>query len=255
VSGTVLKGGHTARHCFEEPGVRPMADLDVYVGSALMAVAEGALAAAGFEEVAGGRLARPRRSGWRLPGAPVGVRSLLLVHADDGYVIDLHGTLDIDFFGVRTVAFGEPGAAQLTPAWRGGDSAAERSRPEAARPDQQAPLPGLPEGTSVLAEPLLAAHCAVHAGHGLHGLTLIRLVELALAAASRPAFTRRVVRAGRPAPVTARGGLCLPCLRTCREAGSRLAALVLSSFVRPRRAAAVAPPRRLAHTGGSAAAG
>jgi hypothetical protein len=193
VSATVLKGAHLARYCFEEPGLRPMADLDVYVGSARIDAAEAALAAAGYEELADSRLPLPRRSGWRPPGAPVGVRSLWLVHADDGYAVDLHGTLDIDFFGVRTVGFGEPEAGRLA-ARRGSDSAPERSRPEAARPDQRAPAgrgggsaperapagPGLPEGTTVLAQPLLAAHCAVHAGHGLHGLTLIRLVELAL---------------------------------------------------------------------------
>jgi hypothetical protein len=40
--------------------------------------------------------------------------------------------------------------------------------------------PELGPHATVLREPLLAAHLAVHASHGLHGLTLIRLVELAL---------------------------------------------------------------------------
>jgi hypothetical protein len=87
-----------------------------------------------------------------MPSVP---RSLTLVHTDDRFSIDLHGSLDIDFFGVYTVPF---------------DRVAGRMR---------TPAPAWPQAY-VLAQPLLAAHHAVHASHGMHGLTLIRLVELSL---------------------------------------------------------------------------
>lgn len=151
---TVFKGAHTAHRLFAEPGLRPMADLDVLVPRADIERAEGALADAGYEENATSRMLRPRRSEWRPAGAPVELRTLMFVHEADPYAIDLHGTLDIDFFGIRTVAFGAPGPAQTEPA------------------------PWLGPRVTVLRQPLLAAQHAVHASHGLHGLTMIRLVEL-----------------------------------------------------------------------------
>ena len=156
ISVTVFKGAHTAHTLLAEPALRPMADLDVLVPRARMGDAERALAAAGYEENPDSRLRRPRRSEWRPPGAPKQLQSLMLAHQDDPYGIDLHGTLDIDFFGVRTVAFGSPSGA-----------ATEHADWSDAK-------------VLVLKQPLLAAQHAVHASHGLHGLTLIRLVELTL---------------------------------------------------------------------------
>ena len=150
---TVLKGMHTAQRYFAEPAVRVMADIDVLVDD--ITVAERALAEAGYIEDSARRHARPLRAEWRSPAMPTVPRSLTVVHADDSFAIDLHGSLDIDFFGVYTVPFARV-AARLrgeSPAW---------------------PV------AYVLAQPLLAAHHAVHASHGMHGLTLIRLVELSL---------------------------------------------------------------------------
>lgn len=156
ISVTLFKGAHTAHTLFAEPGLRPMADLDVLVPLAQMGSAERALAGAGYEENRDARLRRPRRSEWRPAGASRQLQSLMLVHQDDPYGIDLHGTLDIDFFGVRTVAFGAPSAADTENAgWSD-------------------------VNVLVLKQPLLAAQHAVHASHGLHGLTLLRLVELTL---------------------------------------------------------------------------
>jgi hypothetical protein len=153
---TVLKGMHTASVYFAEPGLRPMADIDVVVEAGTLARSERALAAAGYVEDEAARLVRPQRSEWRRPGIPRLPQSLSLVHADDPWTVDLHGTMDIDFFGVRTVRFSQPPAQACVAA------------------------PALGAHATVLREPLLAAHLAVHASHGLHGLTLIRLVELAL---------------------------------------------------------------------------
>lgn len=156
VDATLLKGMHTASAYFVEPGLRPMADMDVLVHADAIAASERALAAAGYVEEQSARLARPYRAEWRLRGAPDLPRSLTLTHADDPFAFDLHGTLDIDFFGVHTVPFGHPHWSALAAASFGSATA------------------------TVLRQPLLAAHLAVHASHGLHGLTLIRLVELAL---------------------------------------------------------------------------
>ena len=152
IGALVLKGAAMARRLYGEPGLRPMADLDVMVPAARMDVAEAALAAAGF--VVGGRLRKPRRSEWRPAGSATEPRSLLLVHRDDPCAVDLHASLDIDFFGVRTVAFGEP------------------------KPEDIEPVTWLPAGCGILRPPLSVAHHAVHASQGLHGLTLLRLLEL-----------------------------------------------------------------------------
>lgn len=154
-SPVVLKGAHTARRYFAEPALRPMSDLDVYVGMAAVSAAESALAAAGFAEHRGRRRRSPHRSEWRAPGAPLELRSLLYCHAEDPFDIDLHGSADIDFFGVARVPF------------------------DAVFPHHAEPAPWSRDA-GVPRQPLLAAHLAVHASHGLHGLTLIRLLELVL---------------------------------------------------------------------------
>jgi hypothetical protein len=153
VEVTVLKGMHSAQEYFTEPASRPMADIDLLVDD--IGTAERVLAGAGWVEDRTRRHARPFRAEWRMPSMPVLPRSLTLVHADDPYAIDLHGSLDIDFFGVYTVPF---------------DRVADRLR----EPSRHW------HGVSVLAQPLLVAHHAVHASHGMHGLTLIRLLELTL---------------------------------------------------------------------------
>jgi hypothetical protein len=156
IEATVLKGAHGARRWFAEPALRPMADIDVLVPSDAMSRSADALRAAGYEEKVDGRSMHPPRTEWRQAGSSALPRSLMLVHADDPAAIDLHGSLDIDFFGIATVRFGAPDAAFIEEVRLGATTA------------------------RVLKQPLLAAHHAVHASHGLHGLTLIRLVELSL---------------------------------------------------------------------------
>ena len=154
IRATVLKGMHTSHTYFAEPALRPMADLDVSVAPGDIVGAERALRDAGYAPLPATQLARPYRTDWRPPGTPVELRSLALTHADDPFQVDLHGTLDINFFGVRTIRFGDSAAQHLA----------------------AAPWPN----AFVLGQPLLSAQHAVHASQGLHGLTLIRLVELVL---------------------------------------------------------------------------
>jgi len=150
----VLKGTHGARRWFAEPALRPVADADLQVSPDLANAAADALCAAGYDEVVDGRRTDPPRSEWRRRGAPELPHSLMYVHADDAIAIDLHTSIDIDFFGIQRVRF---------------DAVSSCDRAVIARFD-----------VGVLAQPLLAAHHAVHASQGLHGLTLIRLVELVL---------------------------------------------------------------------------
>lgn len=154
VGTTVLKGMHTSHSYFAEPALRPMADVDLLVARGDVGRAEAALARSGYTSTPGTGHARPYRSDWRPPGHAGPIRSLALVHAEDPCGIDLHGSADIDFFGVRTVAFDRVLLRSRSP-WSIGD-------------------------VCVLAQPLLAAHLAIHASHGLHSLTLIRVVELVL---------------------------------------------------------------------------
>lgn len=153
ISPTLLKGGHVARSYFPEPGTRPTSDVDLAVSATCFPEAEAALGAAGFELLE--RQPRPRRSVWRPPGEGRHLRSLALTHRDNPITVDLHASLERDFFGVRTLEFGE-----LTRA----------SEPWTDR------LPDL----RILKQPGLTAYLAAHASEGLHGLTLLRQVELVL---------------------------------------------------------------------------
>ena len=148
---TVLKSMHTAREYFPEPAMRPAADIDLAVPKEDLAAAERALIDAGYTLER--RQPRPRQSTWVPPGAPTQLRSLALVHADDPFTLDLHASLDRDFFGIRTVRFGPLDAATR-------------------------PWPELHHAARALTQPLLLAYLAVHASQGLHNLTLLRLVEI-----------------------------------------------------------------------------
>jgi hypothetical protein len=156
IEATVLKGACGAQRWFAEPALRPMADVDVLVSHDEQSRSAHALRELGYDEQVEGRSVHPPRTEWRRRGSPVLPRSLMLVHADDPVAIDLHASLDIDFFGVATVRFDALGRA-LVDVMQMGDTTLR-----------------------VLKQPLLAAHHAVHASHGLHGLTLVRLVELSL---------------------------------------------------------------------------
>lgn len=147
----ILKGLHTAAY-FPAPGTRPMADIDLLVAQGDAAAAAAVLAAAGL--VAGPR--GPRETHWH-PAARGRLHTLLFVHEDDPWSIDLHCSLD------QFVAAGAP-LARFD---------------EAAPLFHASPLTGLPAATG-LDQPLLLLHLAAHAGGTLHNLTLLRLTELFL---------------------------------------------------------------------------
>lgn len=152
VTPVVVKSCHTGRVYFPEPGTRPGVDIDLVVSPGELERAESALAGAGYERAAVQHA--PRKTDWLPPGIERWPRSLELLHSGSQYAVDLHGSLDRNFFGVRRV---RPGALESAREWPGREPAAR-----------------------VLRQPELLCYHALHASEGLHNLTLIRLVELVL---------------------------------------------------------------------------
>jgi hypothetical protein len=147
----VLKGAHTSRAYFPEPGTRPAADLDLAIDPKAIPAATNALREAGYRGMLEQR--RPYKADWRPPDAPQSIRSLYFNHPQNPFAIELHGSMDRDFCGVRSV--------KLVDGVEGTE-----------------PWPELHSGTRVLAQPQLTAYLAAHASEGLQNLTLVRLVEL-----------------------------------------------------------------------------
>ena len=155
IVATVIKGAHTSRAYFPQPGTRPMADIDLVVASQDIEIANRALAAAGyiFSPV---RYSWPASHEWIPPSAPRSLRSIELTHAENPYTIELHGSLDRDFYGVRTLNF-------------------DLFHAEGSRPWQE-----LHVAARVLVQPLLVALLAAHTAQELQYLPLVRLAELVL---------------------------------------------------------------------------
>jgi hypothetical protein len=154
VTPRVIKGMHTAHAFFPDPATRPLSDVDLLVPPSQIEAAEGALRGWGFRPVLVQR--GPYKCDWAPAGAARGPRSLSLTHAEDPFTLDTHASLDRNFFGVATVRLD-----RLLPHDTGGTW-------------------GHTPGARVLGQPLLVLLLATHASEGLHGLSLIRLVELAL---------------------------------------------------------------------------
>lgn len=153
VTGILLKGAHTSRAYFPLPGARPCADIDLLVTDQDIERASAALRGLGFVEVR--RTQRPWRSEWIEPGHSTTPVSLDLDHADNPWSVDLHRSLSRHYFrGVQA----------------GFDSTLWRTNP--------LDLDG--RSARVLAQPLLTAFLAMHAGYGIDKLRLIHLVELVL---------------------------------------------------------------------------
>ena len=160
IDPVVIKGAHTAHVYFPDPGTRPTSDLDLVIVPDEVGEASRAFRKGGYVETT--RQGRPFKSDWVPPGASTTLRSIEVAHRDNPLTLDLHTTLDRNFFGVGTVSLGPLGA-----------SSTRRHVLETS---------GGSEGVAVriLAQPLLAASLAAHASEGLHNLSMVRLVELVL---------------------------------------------------------------------------
>ncbi|HEU0014866.1 MAG TPA: nucleotidyltransferase family protein [Longimicrobium sp.] len=156
VEATVLKGMHTARALFPEPGTRPMTDIDLVVDADAIPAAEAALRAAGYVRQSADYQRRPYHADWRPPGETGRVGSLVLAHRDNPLTLNLHDGFD-RFPGPGRVHLGAPGPADL------------------------APMPGTATPARALAGPFLVAYLAAHASEQRENLMLVRLVELVLA--------------------------------------------------------------------------
>lgn len=156
VRGTVIKGMHTARALFPEPGTRPMSDVDLVVAPADIPAAEEGLAAAGFVRQGADYQRRPYHADWRAPGEDGVLRSLMVDHRDNPLALNLHDGFD-RFPAHGRVILGTPGAADT------------------------AEMPGVRTPARVLAGPFLVAYLAAHASEQRENLLLVRIVELVLA--------------------------------------------------------------------------
>jgi len=153
VTCTVLKGMHTARRYYPEPGARPMGDIDLFVSPEARRAAELALEHAGWRR--GDRQRRPYKCDWHPPGVDTRIRGLDYVHAWDPWSVELHASLDRIF---------APGRHARLPL-RAGD-------------DESCTIAG--RTVRVLAPPMLIAQLATHASEESHTARLLRVVELVL---------------------------------------------------------------------------
>jgi hypothetical protein len=151
VRAVLLKGASTAGHYFPEPGTRPMSDIDLLVAAEDEVPAAGLLRSAGFDM----EKRSSTESCWRMAGTATEPRNFFFVHAEDPWSIDLHTSLNLSVgAGIRPVDL------------------------DAAEPLKSARHDGVAAGRIV--QPLLLLHLAIHAGAGLHNMTLLRLLELVL---------------------------------------------------------------------------
>jgi Uncharacterised nucleotidyltransferase len=146
-----LRGFHTARSYFDEPGVRRMADVDVLVAPEFIAAAEAALRTVGFRPA--GEALRPYKRDWLPPGAEPRIFSVELDDSRNRWSLELHASHD------RVI---HPGAV--------------------ARLDGERECIELVEfegrELSVLRQPLLAISLACHCSQELGSSRLLRLYEL-----------------------------------------------------------------------------
>jgi hypothetical protein len=153
VSPRVIKGFHTAHEYFPEPGVRPMADVDVVVAAKDVPRAEEILRATGF--VADPGVRRPYKRNWHPVGADQRLWSVELWHHRGAWRLELHDGINFDILTDHGVEL------EQTDAIPGSWSAL-----------------GLP--LHVVSQPLLFAVLATHLSGELLQMRLIRLIELTL---------------------------------------------------------------------------
>jgi hypothetical protein len=151
VKPVVLRGFHTSRVYFEEPGLRRMADVDLLVPPRQIGQAEDALRAIGFRPTT--PVLRPYRRDWIGPGVSSEIFSVEVEDERNRWNLDLHASLDRLF---------HPGAiARLDSQLHEVDSIDI-------------------DGRSMLAlrAPLLLLLLACHCSQELHANRLLRLVEI-----------------------------------------------------------------------------
>jgi len=186
VTVTLLKGTHTARAYYAEPGLRPMSDIDFLIPPAARRSAERALARAGW--VRGERQRAPYKCDWKPPGVDTRVRSFSYLHTWEPWSVELHTSLDRIF---------APGRIARLPSRPGDDEASEI----------------FGRSVRVLTPPLSIAYLAAHASEESHVARLMRILELVLVCRAEAARGRLVWSELRAvAAATATAGFLYPAL-------------------------------------------
>jgi hypothetical protein len=161
VRPVALRGFHTSRAYFEEPGLRRMADVDLLVPPRQIGQAEAALRGIGFRPTT--PVLRPYRRDWIGPEVSSEIFSVEVEDERNRWTLDLHASLD---------RFFHPGAVARL------DSELDHVEP--------IDIDGRP--LLALRAPLLLLSLASHCSQELHANRLLRLVEIV-----------RVIRADRAA--------------------------------------------------------
>ena len=152
IQPVVMKGMHTAFTHFDDPGARPISDVDLIVAPGEVAAAERALVAAGFT---GSSLVRtPYKRDWYPPDDDPRIHSLERFDARDRWKIELHAGVSFDHLAWTPLALLDIGG---TTEW------------SALGVPVRVPTPAA-----------LVALLAVHASGELYARRLLRLTELAL---------------------------------------------------------------------------
>ena len=167
VTCTLIKGMHTARRYYPEPGARLMVDTDVYVPAESRRAAERALTRAGWRR--GERQRRPYKCDWSPPGVDPRIRAFDIVHTWNPWTVEIHTSLDRIF---------APGRYARLPL-RSGD-------------DEPWTIAGRP--VRVLVPPMLVAYLAAHASEETHKARLLRVAELVMVCREEAARGRLIWR-------------------------------------------------------------
>jgi hypothetical protein len=159
VKPVAMRGFHTSRVYFEEPGLRRMADVDLLVLPRQIRQAEAALREIGFRPTT--PVLHPYRRDWIGPEVSSEIFSVEVEDERNRWNLDLHASLDRQF---------HPGAvARLD-----------------SELDEVEAIDILDRSVLALRAPLLLLSLACHCSQELHANRLLRLVEIV-----------RVIRAGR----------------------------------------------------------
>ena len=151
VKPVALRGFHTSRVYFEEPGLRRMADVDLLVPPRQVGQAEAALRGIGFRPTT--PVLRPYRRDWIGPEVSSEIFSVEVEDERNRWNLDLHASLDRLF---------HPGAVARL------DSELDHVEP--------IDIDGRP--LLALRAPLLLLSLACHCSQELHANRLLRLVEI-----------------------------------------------------------------------------
>jgi hypothetical protein len=152
ISPLVIKGMHTAYRYFPEPGARASSDIDLVIPMDAMPATEEMFAKAGFRRIP--RFGSPYACDWVAPSVPCDPRTLMYVHRDDPWSIDVQASLNRRLLTGKQVRLDAIYRPIMTEEW----SLASQAR--------------------VLAQPLLALQLAAHISQILLSVTLVRVVEL-----------------------------------------------------------------------------